>query len=60
MRREEGLTAFLAKVTRVASQTKKFGDTFQSWSYDKQHQGALRRPFWPMTRESTDLVRSWR
>jgi len=45
VRREEGVMAFAAKVTRVGSQTKKFGSTFQSWSRDKQEEGALRLTF---------------
>jgi len=45
VRREEGYAAFLAKVGRMANQRQKFGDTFQSWSHDKEKQGSLRLTF---------------
>ncbi|HEY2840502.1 MAG TPA: MMPL family transporter, partial [Pirellulales bacterium] len=45
VRREEGWAAFAAKAARVANQSSKFGDTFQSWSKDKQKQGSLRLTF---------------
>lgn len=45
VRREEGIAAFAAKVVRVGNQQKRFGSTFQSWSHDKQEQGAMRLTF---------------
>ena len=39
-RREEGMGAYLAKLTRVTSQSKIFADTFQSWNRDKKGEGA--------------------
>ncbi len=45
VRREEGIGAYLAKLSRVTSQSKIFSTTFQSWNHDKQGEGALRLTF---------------
>jgi len=44
-RREEGMGAYLAKLSRVTSQSSIFSSTFQSWNHDKQNSGALRLTF---------------
>jgi predicted RND superfamily exporter protein len=45
VRREEGLQAYLAKLTRITSQSSIFASTFQSWNRDKQDKGAMRLTF---------------
>jgi predicted RND superfamily exporter protein len=44
-RREEGMGAYLAKLSRVTSQSSIFSSTFQSWNHDKKGEGALRLTF---------------